>query len=92
MKNTAVNVVLAASVLTPLASYAQPRPGNPTTATVITKTDIDKIFAPNSSSRFIIVVDLCVRTERVMNSDYGDGAYLSIKLDSCSLMYYRSCC
>src|SRR3954462_2840924 len=45
MKNTALKVLLAAAVLIPLAVYAQPRPGNPTTATVITKAEIDKISA-----------------------------------------------
>src|SRR5262245_32789762 len=33
MKSTALKVLLAAAVLIPLAVYAQPRPGNPTTAT-----------------------------------------------------------
>ena len=36
MKNPALKVLLTAAVLIPLAVYAQPRPGNPTTATVIT--------------------------------------------------------
>src|ERR1041384_6692314 len=45
VKNTARRVWLAAAVLIPLAVYAQPRPGNPTTATVITKAEIDKISA-----------------------------------------------
>src|SRR5437764_1289714 len=45
MKNTALKVLLAAAILIPLAVYAQPRPGNPTTATVITKAEIDKISA-----------------------------------------------
>src|SRR3954469_8160431 len=45
MKNTALTVLLVAAVLIPLAIYAQPRPGNPTTATVITKAEIDKISA-----------------------------------------------
>jgi mannose-6-phosphate isomerase-like protein (cupin superfamily) len=45
MKNTALKVLLTAAVLTPVVVYAQPRPGNPTTATVITKGDLDKIRA-----------------------------------------------
>jgi hypothetical protein len=34
MKITALKVLLTATVLIPPAIYAQPRPGNPTTATV----------------------------------------------------------
>ena len=45
MKNTTLKVLLAAAVLAPVAVYAQPRPGNPTTATVITKEQLDKIRA-----------------------------------------------
>ena len=45
MKNTALKVLLAAAILIPVAVIAQPRPGNPTTATVITKAEIDKISA-----------------------------------------------
>jgi len=45
MKNTALKVFLTAAVLAPVAVYAQPRPGNPTTATVIPKEDFDKIRA-----------------------------------------------
>jgi hypothetical protein len=45
MKNTIVKVLLTAAVLAPVAVYAQPRPGNPTTATVITKDQFDKIRA-----------------------------------------------
>jgi len=45
MKNTALKVLLTAAVLIPLALYAQPRAGNPTTATVISKAGIDKITA-----------------------------------------------
>ena len=50
MKSTAVTVALAAAVLIPSAVYAQPRPGNPTTATVITKAEIDKISASEQSA------------------------------------------
>ena len=35
MKNAARKLLLTAAVLTPLVVYGQPRPGNPTTATVI---------------------------------------------------------
>ena len=45
MKNTALRVLLTAAILIPVALLAQPRPGNPTTATVITKAEIDKISA-----------------------------------------------
>ena len=49
MKNTALKVLLVATILIPLAAYAQIRPGNPTTATVITKAEIDKISATEQS-------------------------------------------
>src|SRR5271168_2190177 len=45
MKNTALKLLLTAAILVPVAVYAQPRPGNPTTATVITKEQLDKIRA-----------------------------------------------
>ena len=51
MKNTALKVLLTAAVLIPVAVYAQPRPGNPTTATVITKAEIGKISATEQSQR-----------------------------------------
>jgi hypothetical protein len=68
MKNTVVKVALAASVLMPLAVvalYAQPRPGNPKTATVITKADIDKISATEQSQN--------TRDENAKVVDIGDG-------------------
>src|ERR1044071_4844860 len=65
MKNTALKVLLAAAVLIPLAVYAQPRPGNPTTATVITKAEIDKISATEQSQR--------TRDENARVVDIGDG-------------------
>ena len=68
MKSTAVRLMLAAavaSVLIPLAVYAQPRAGNPTTATVITKAEIDKISASEQSAN---TMD---QNARVM--DIGDG-------------------
>src|SRR6202023_3098357 len=65
MKNTALRVLLAAAVLIPLAVYAQPRPGNPTTATVITKAEIDKISATEQSQR--------TRDENAKVVDIGDG-------------------
>src|SRR5215831_16340794 len=65
MTNTALKVLLAATVLIPLASSAQPRPGNPTTATVITKAEIDKISATEQSRR--------TRDENARVVDIGDG-------------------
>src|SRR5689334_23511604 len=65
MKNTAPKVLLAAAVLIPLAVYAQPRPGNPTTATVITKAEIDRISATEQSQR--------TRDENARAVDIGDG-------------------
>ena len=65
MKNTALNVLLMAAVLIPLVVYAQPRPGNPTTATVITKAEIDKISATEQSQT--------TRDENAKVVDIGDG-------------------
>src|SRR5499425_631538 len=65
MNNTALNVLLAAAVLIPLAVYAQPRPGNPTTATVITKAELDKIFATEMNQT--------TRDENARVVDIGDG-------------------
>jgi len=65
MKNTALRVLFAAAVLIPLAVYAQPRPGNPTTATVITKAEIDKISATEQSQT--------TRDENARVVDIGDG-------------------
>src|SRR5258706_16087041 len=65
MMNTAIKVVLAASALIPLVVYAQPRPGNPTTATVITKAEIDKITATEQSQT--------TRDENARVVDIGDG-------------------
>src|SRR5437870_1829057 len=65
MKNTALRMLLAAAVLIPLAVYAQPRPGNPTTATVITKAEIDKISATEQSQT--------TRDENARVVDIGDG-------------------
>jgi hypothetical protein len=45
--------------------YAQPRPGNPTTATVITKAEIDQISTTEQSQR--------VRDENAKVVDIGDG-------------------
>jgi hypothetical protein len=56
---------MAAAVLIPGAAYAQPRPGNPTTATVITKAEIDKISATMQNLR--------VRDENARVIDIGDG-------------------
>ena len=65
MKNTALKVLLTAAVLIPLAVYAQPRPGNPTTATVITKAEIDKISATEQGQT--------TRDENARVVDIGDG-------------------
>src|SRR2546428_10228092 len=65
MKNTALKVLLTAAALIPLAVLAQPRPGNPTTATVITKAEIDKISATEQSAQ--------TRDENARVVDIGDG-------------------
>jgi hypothetical protein len=65
MKNTALKVLLTAAVLIPVPVYAQPRPGNPTTATVITEAEIDKISTTEQSQR--------VRDENAKVVDIGDG-------------------
>ena len=65
MKNTALTVLLTASVLMGVAAYAQPRPGNPTTSTVITKAEIDKIAAT--------MKDMTTRDENARVVDIGDG-------------------
>src|ERR1700749_5158854 len=65
MKNTALKVLLVATILIPLAAYAQIRPGNPTTATVITKAEIDKISATEQPQT--------TRDENARVVDIGDG-------------------
>jgi mannose-6-phosphate isomerase-like protein (cupin superfamily) len=65
MKNTVLKALLTAAVLIPLAVYAQPRPGNPTTATVITKAEIDKISATEQNQT--------TRDENARVVDIGDG-------------------
>src|SRR5215471_16604858 len=65
MKSTALKVLLAAAVLIPLVVFAQPRPGNPTTATVITKAEIDKISATEQNQT--------TRDENARVVDIGDG-------------------
>jgi mannose-6-phosphate isomerase-like protein (cupin superfamily) len=65
MKNIALKVLLTAAVLIPLVVYAQPRPGNPTTATVITKAEIDKISATEQNQT--------TRDENARVVDIGDG-------------------
>src|SRR5258705_12460734 len=65
MNHTALKVLLAATVLIPVAIYAQPRPGNPTTATVITKAEIDKISATEQSQT--------TRDDNARVVDIGDG-------------------
>ena len=65
MKKTALKVLLTAAILIPVAVIAQPRPGNPTTATVITKAEIDKISATEQSAQ--------TRDENARVVDIGDG-------------------
>ncbi len=65
MKNTALKVLLTGAILIPLVIYAQPRPGNPTTATVITKAEIDKISATEQTQQ--------TRDENARVVDIGDG-------------------
>ena len=65
MKITAPRVLLAAAVLIPAAVYAQPKAGNPTTSTVITKAEIDKISATEQSQT--------TRDENARVVDIGDG-------------------
>jgi mannose-6-phosphate isomerase-like protein (cupin superfamily) len=65
MKNTLLKVLLAAAVLIPIAAYAQIRPGNPTTSTVITKAEIDKISASEMGQT--------TRDENARVVDIGDG-------------------
>ena len=65
MKNTALKVLMAGAVLIPLVAYAQIRPGNPTTSTVITKAEIDKILATEMGQT--------TRDENAKVVDIGDG-------------------
>ena len=65
MKNAALKGLLVPAVLIPMVLYAQPRPGNPTTATVITKAEIDKISATEQSQT--------TRDENARVVDIGDG-------------------
>src|ERR1043166_6493631 len=65
MKNTALTVLIAGAVLIAVGVYAQPRPGNPTTATVITKAEIDKISATEQNQT--------TRDENARVVDIGDG-------------------
>jgi len=65
MKSTALTGLLTAAVLIPLTAGAQPRPGNPTTATVITKAEIDKIAAT--------MQNVTTRDENARVVDIGDG-------------------
>src|SRR5437867_4953265 len=65
MKSAVMKASLMAAVLIPLAIYAQPRTGNPTTATVITKAEIDKISATEQSQQ--------TRDENARVVDIGDG-------------------
>jgi mannose-6-phosphate isomerase-like protein (cupin superfamily) len=65
MKNTALKLLLAAAVVIPVAALAQPRPGNPTTATVITHDQVAKISATEQSQQ--------TRDENSKVVDIGDG-------------------
>src|SRR5579872_6627229 len=72
MKNAAVKILLMAAVLTPVAVTAQPRPGNPTTATVITKEEIAKIRATEQSQT--------VADENSKIVDIGDGWSMELRV------------
>ena len=65
MRNTALKVLITAAVLIPLVVDAQIRPGNPTTSTVITKAEIDKILATEMGQT--------TRDENAKVVDIGDG-------------------
>src|SRR5258707_12208074 len=65
MKKAAVKVLLAATILIPIAVIAQPRPGNSTTAPVDTKAEIVKISATEQSAQ--------TRDENARVVDIGDG-------------------
>jgi mannose-6-phosphate isomerase-like protein (cupin superfamily) len=65
MKNTIVKFLMTAAIVAPVAVYAQPRPGNPTTATVITKEEIDKVGAAALASH--------TTDENTKVVDIGDG-------------------
>jgi mannose-6-phosphate isomerase-like protein (cupin superfamily) len=65
MKHSTLKILLLASVLAPVAVYAQPRPGNPTTATVITKEELAKINATEQSQQ--------TRDENAKVVDIGDN-------------------
>jgi len=62
---TALKILLTAAVLAPVAVYAQPRPGNPTTATVITKEEIAKVSAAEQDKQTLDMNSKVV--------DIGDG-------------------
>jgi hypothetical protein len=65
MKNTAGKFLITAAVVTPVAVFAQPRPGNPTIATVITHQEIAKINATEQNQQ--------TRDENSKVVDIGDG-------------------
>ena len=65
MKKIVMTALLTTAVLVPAAVHAQPRPGNPTTSTVITKAEIDKIAAT--------MKDVTTRDENARVVDIGDG-------------------
>src|SRR6202021_2746857 len=62
---TALKILLTAAVLAPVAVYAQPRPGNPTTATVITKEETAKVSTADQASK--------TTDENSKVVDIGDG-------------------
>lgn len=65
MGHVTLKVLIAAAVSIPVAASAQPRPGNPTTSTVITKAEIDKIAAT--------MQNVTTRDENARVVDIGDG-------------------
>jgi hypothetical protein len=70
MKHSTLKVLLVASVLVPVAVYAQPRPGNPTTATVITKEELAKINATEQNQQ--------TRDENAKVIDIGDKESMEV--------------
>jgi hypothetical protein len=70
MKHSTVKILLLASILAPVAVYAQPRPGNPTTATVITKEELAKINATEQNQQ--------TRDENAKVVDIGDHESMEV--------------
>ena len=65
MQNTALKLLISAAIVIPVAALAQPRPGNPTKATVITHQEVAKISATEQSKQTL--------DENSKVVDIGDG-------------------